>query len=196
MTNPINKISVILVAIILMLTVSTPVFADDTISEPGTGAGIEWDGNISEPTPTPTPQPTPAPQPAPEPTPTPTPQPTPAPQSTKPVSTPKTNVTNAVEPEAPAETPVETLSDSEAPTETPVETPAEPQTVTPEVPQTLTPISHTQLIAIVSGVATIFGVFVFWAIVRLIKIKKFEKFYNDALKRSKEFKKSNITRAG
>ena len=173
---------------------TAPVYAEETIEEPGTGAGSEWDGAIKDPTPTPAP--TPAPQPA-----------TPAPEPAQPVSTPKATPKTVVTPvvETPTEAPVEEAPVEETPEEetpveeTPEETPAAEEA--PEVPETAKePESEesikTKIITLLSVVAAIFAGIILLAVHRLYQIAKYEKIYKNALKRSHEVRKSGITRAG
>lgn len=186
----------VLVALFFALPLlTTPVYADDTIEEPGTGAGSEWSGEIVDPTPAPAPAPAPEPQPT----------PAPATPRTAPKTTPKaTPVVTPVVEEAPAETPEET------PVETPVEeTPEEPKEQpkeetkeeTPEVPKTSTPAESEEsiknkIIALITATASVLGILLIWAVAKLYQITKFEKIYKEALKKSREVKKANINRAG
>lgn len=204
-----NNLGKVLLVLIFALTfIATPVYAEeDTIEEPGTSAGDEWDGNIKDPEPTPTPEPTPVPQPAPQPTPEPVSQPAPRPANstkTTPVATPA------------AETPAETAATEvvateptaeEAPAETSAEeTPAEETlaektpTEAPEVPVVSTPESEDSIKRRVIVLASVIGVILTAILVRatagLVQNQKSKKIYKDALKKSHEVKKANITRAG
>ena len=181
---------------------NAPVYAEgDTIDEPSETPGGEWSGEIPDPEPAPQPAPTPEPvQPAPAPEPV---QPTPTTPS-KPA--PKTVATPVQE--TPAETPAKTTEPAEAPTEEPKEetenqeentelTPVE----APEVPKTHKKAESdndfkTKIITLLSATVTIFVIVIIWGIYRFYQIAKYEKIYKDALKKSREVKKSGITRAG
>ena len=192
MCNHKSKFGIILVALFFIIPlIATPVYADETIEEPGTGAGSEWDGNIVDPAPTPTPEPTPAPEPTPEPTPAPAEQP-----ASK--TTPKTVATPVAE--TPAETPQEEAPKEEAPKEeTPAEAPAAKEE-TPEIPIVSAPDSEdtikTKIVVLASVVGVILTAIFIWATTGMIQTKKSKKIYKDALKKSREVKKANITRAG
>lgn len=199
-----NNLGKVLLVLIFALTfIATPVYAEeDTIEEPGTSAGDEWDGNIKDPEPTPTPEPTPVPQPAPQPTPQPVPQPAPRPANstkTTPVATPavetpaETAATEVVATEPTAEeAPAETLTEETLAEKTPTET--------PEVPIVSTPESEDSIKRRVIVLASVIGVILTAILVRatagLVQNQKSKKIYKDALKKSHEVKKANITRAG
>lgn len=194
MCNHKRTIGIILVALFFALPLlTTPVYADDTIEEPGTGAGGEWSGEIIDPTPAPAPAPTPAP------TPTPEPEPIPAPAAPK--TTPKT--TPVATPAVVEETPVEEAPVEEAPVEeTKEEIKAEePKEETPEVPAALTPSNEpesdesirTKIIALIFTVVIFFIGLLIWASNRLYRIVKFERIYKEAVKKSRNVK---INRAG
>lgn len=181
-----------------MPLLTVPVYADDTIEEPGTGASDEWGGPVD-----PTPAPTPAPEPTPEPTPAlePTPAPTPAPATPK--TTPKTTPATTPVVETPVEeAPVEEAPVEESPVEeTPVEeekpeeTPAKEET--PEIPATSTSESEdnikNKIIILASVVGVILTAILIWATTGVVQDKKSKKVYKEALKRSREIK---INRAG
>lgn len=203
MCNYKSKLGMVLVALFFALPlITTPVYADDTISEPGNGAGEEWSGEITDPTPAPAPTPAPQPAPAPAPTPTPTPAPTPAPKTTP------QPVTTTVEETPSEETPVEEVEETpeeipveETPEETVVEEEVSTEETPTEVPETIAPAESedsikAKIIALITTVITIFAGLIIWAILRLRRIIKFERIYKDALKRSHEIKKTGITRAG
>lgn len=191
MCNHKSKFGIILVALFFIMPLLTvPVYADDTIEEPGTGAGDEWDGVIIDPTPAPTP----APEPVPAPEPTPAPTPAPATPKTTPKTTPvATPVVETPVEEAPAEeSPVEETPVEE---EKPAETPAKEET--PEIPATSTSESEenikNKIIILASVVGIILTAILIWATTGMIQDKKSKKVYKEALKKSREIK---INRAG
>jgi|GEM_PF-2801552 len=193
-----NLGKVLLVIIFALTFVSTPVYAEETIEEPGDISGSEWSGEIKDPEPTPVPQPVaPTPEPA-QPAPTPTPAKTPT-------ATPKTVATPVAETptvETPTEeTPVEEAPQEETPAEQPEETQPEetPQEEIPQIPETAKESEESiksKIIAILIGIVFIFMGIITWALRKVYQVAKYEKIYKDALKKSHEVRKANITRAG
>lgn len=193
-----NLGKVLLVLIFALTFVSTPVYAEETIEEPGDISGSEWSGEIKDPEPTPTPQPV-----APTPEPTPVPTPVETPKATK--ATPKTVTTPVAETptvETPTEeTPVEEVPQEETPTEQPEESQPEetPQEEIPQIPETAKESEESiksKIIAILIGIVFIFMGIITWALRKVYQVAKYEKIYKDALKKSHEVRKANITRAG
>lgn len=201
-----SNLGKVLLGLIFALTfIATPVYAEeDTIEEPGASAGDEWDGNIKDPEPTPAPEPTPTPEPTPAPQPTPQPVPQPAP---RPANSTKTTPVATPAVETPAETAAtEVVATEPTAEEAPAETPAEETlaektpTETPEVPIVSTPESEDSIKRRVIVLASVIGVILTAILVRatagLVQNQKSKKIYKDALKKSHEVKKANITRAG
>ena len=170
--------------------------------------GEEWDGNIKDPAgetivePT---TPTEPEQPVPTPAPAPAPEPTPAPAK-KPVSTPApapapTVSTHEVAPEeTPEETPEEEIPAEETQTaeetSTAEETPAgEPSVLVPETARPHTNEKIQKLALISTGIVVFTSIFT-WCIIRIVKVSKMEKLYEEATKKATRAKNAKINRAG